>query len=708
MNRRTRNPSQHDRRSESRGSSRGEVSSNSRRSSADHPRAPGTVRALTDPTASGDRSDPPSESNHSHSQGQDRSPYDSDRARETLATQQRQSRRTTDPESDQSRSQQALQVSNSIVSSAADDVVSTVHQAGSRSHSSATTATNGARTVQPRPAAAATNNSVPFGPAPEATERDSSHSALGQKGSNLAEEVTLSPAQGPHSAGGAHRQLHHAHQDTEIRHDRRTADSRTHLFPEPSVTCSRCGALHIEHDVHYVCGACSSHSRGTFSLCLSCYRNGSGCGYWLGFGHAAWANYSRLSQTQSQVERPHILYGRKYSRPSRGFVSSPSHSTFRQAGTSVRLSQLYSDEDPARRVMNGVFCDICDRNANSWYWHCDVCNDGAWGFCSGCVNKGNCCTHPLIAIAEDVSSGTAHPDGTIKIGQSDDDNNAKDSQPSKAAASQSTPSTSKLPPSVRALFPFPARVLPVSIECDSCRRVIPARQPRMHCQRCSGGDYDICMSCYPGKVGNRQDEWRRCPAGHRMEVVQAVVDQAGCLRRLVVAEVAGGMATETSEDGNKASPTRRTMLTGDLSGTRDETRPGNTNANYIAAGSGTVDKQRSKKWSWRDGDGVVHAKNLLDMTEQTPRDGGSGVDNATTPVVEGSSRMAAVVPPDGGSGLRILALWSYFPSASATDELSFPRGAEIREAVDINGDWFWGRYAGAVGLFPGNFGRIIN
>jgi len=38
------------------------------------------------------------------------------------------------------------------------------------------------------------------------------------------------------------------------------------------------------------------------------------------------------------------------------------------------------------------------------------------------------------------------------------------------------------------------------------------------------------------------------------------------------------------------------------------------------------------------------------------------------------------------------------------DEKKF---AEVREAEDINGDWFWGCYAGAKGLFPGNFTRVL-
>ncbi|KAK8214560.1 hypothetical protein IWZ01DRAFT_519328 [Phyllosticta capitalensis] len=64
-------------------------------------------------------------------------------------------------------------------------------------------------------------------------------------------------------------------------------------------------------------------------------------------------------------------------------------------------------------------------------------------------------------------------------------------------------------------------------------------------------------------------------------------------------------------------------------------------------------------------------------------------------------------PPDGGVGLRAVALWSYYPAPDVRDELPFPKGAEIREAEDINGDWFWGVYAGAKGLFPGAYVRVL-
>ena len=73
--------------------------------------------------------------------------------------------------------------------------------------------------------------------------------------------------------------------------------------------------------------------------------------------------------------------------------------------------------------------------------------------------------------------------------------------------------------------------------------------------------------------------------------------------------------------------------------------------------------------------------------------------------VPDSSPTSGVYPPSGDAGLRVVALWSYWPKEGDDDELAFPKGAEIRECEDINGDWFWGVYCGRKGLFPGNYGK---
>ena len=70
-------------------------------------------------------------------------------------------------------------------------------------------------------------------------------------------------------------------------------------------------------------------------------------------------------------------------------------------------------------------------------------------------------------------------------------------------------------------------------------------------------------------------------------------------------------------------------------------------------------------------------------------------------VVNGTKRF----PPDGGVGMRCLARWSWIPEdgEDGKGELTLPKGAVVGEADDINGEWFWGVYAGNKGIFQANY-----
>jgi hypothetical protein len=59
--------------------------------------------------------------------------------------------------------------------------------------------------------------------------------------------------------------------------------------------------------------------------------------------------------------------------------------------------------------------------------------------------------------------------------------------------------------------------------------------------------------------------------------------------------------------------------------------------------------------------------------------------------------------------MKALAMWSWYPKEEDGDnELLFPKGAEVRECVDVNGDWFWGVYMGAKGLFPAPYVKVLD
>lgn len=99
---------------------------------------------------------------------------------------------------------------------------------------------------------------------------------------------------------------------------------------------------------------------------------------------------------------------------------------------------------------------------------------------------------------------------------------------------------------------------------------------------------------------------------------------------------------------------------------------------------------RLQKWSWKAANGS-RLERLV------------AVDVAATAPDLGTE----LFPPDGGAGLKAVAKWSWYPQPGTTDELLFPRGAEVREVEDVNGEWLFGSYMGAEGLFPAPYVRVI-
>lgn len=327
-----------------------------------------------------------------------------------------------------------------------------------------------------------------------------------------------------------------------------------------------------------------------------------------------------------------------------------------------------------QRLQSGVFCDMCQAFANSCYWRCDICNDGAWGFCNACVNQGRHCTHSLLPLIHKRSTITSNGDAAANrpnVNNGPNDVAINISTPSPPPTSATLVDSSNTIALANVLF----QPLEFSTKCDICTYPIPPSHTRFHCPRCNAGDYDICPPCYHSLVAsgriapeNGHRGWRRCLKGHRMVVV-GFEDRGGGQRRVVTQDLVGGLALK-DEDG---ADSQASLPTG-------------TNADVGA----------TPNWSWRDVDGTVRkARAALGPAAVTRVGGGTDV----------GAGGQWEFPPDGGVGLRVLALWSYFPAEGVTDELMFPKGAEIREVEDINGDWYWGCYAGAKGLFPGNYVR---
>jgi Zn finger protein HypA/HybF involved in hydrogenase expression len=311
-----------------------------------------------------------------------------------------------------------------------------------------------------------------------------------------------------------------------------------------------------------------------------------------------------------------------------------------------------TSEDPQRRLQSGAFCANCLAWANECWWRCFLCNDDEWGFCNTCVNQGKCCTHPLLPLTYKPEQNNIPP-----ISPTHD-------QQTPAAATVLTG------PGIAEFGPF--KPLTFRVSCDICHHVIQPSSNRYHCFSCTSaipgrqpGDYDVCTKCYnllesKKRISpeNGQNGWRRCLQGHRMIIV-GFEDNRGGQRRVIVQDLVGGRVLH--EEPSKSL---------DHSG------------------------QDLQQWSWTEGSQV-----RLVTTDVA----------ATAPTTSIGLSLTTKFPPLGGSGMRALANWSWYPKEGEGDnELLFPRGAEIRECVDINGDWFFGVYMGAKGLFPAPYVRVLD
>lgn len=108
----------------------------------------------------------------------------------------------------------------------------------------------------------------------------------------------------------------------------------------------------------------------------------------------------------------------------------------------------------------------------------------------------------------------------------------------------------------------------------------------------------------------------------------------------------------------------------------------------------------SLEWSWPEGQ-QRQAKTVLKAST------GRITATSESPANDKIPPLLRRYPPNGGVGMHILASWPWWPQDGAADELAFPKGAEIRECEDVNGDWFWGIYCARKGFFPSNYGKVI-
>ncbi|SPQ25997.1 6ac4f02c-0013-4a3f-986e-edbeefb94afd [Thermothielavioides terrestris] len=477
-------------------------------------------------------------------------------------------------------------------------------------------------------------------------------------------------------------------------------------YREPAINCDRCSKEHIEYELHFNCAVCHN---GEWNICLDCWRRRKGCLNWFGFGQAAWARWEKHNQTGPPIPPPHMLVGRRYLRPKHAAVAPDGR-------------RALTTENPLDRLQSGVFCSRCAAWANDCYWRCDVCNDGEWGFCNSCVNQGNACSHPLLALAYHPPSSSPTTTTTSSSRSPASPNHHPDitnpaSSSSAAAAAAGGGGT--------------FQPLTFTPPCAGCRNPIPPSEPYYyHCPVCPSnlphhsssssssspkpddslappapppGEYNLCETCYAALVGagavaaeNGPDGWRRCPRGHRMVVVAFVPDEVGEGRGHNNNNNNNSSGGNGGGGGNGGVLRRRTVLRDLVGGRRLRVEDYHHHHHHPGqggqGGGGEGSRAALRVCSWREeGSGRrverVMTRDVADETE----DG-----------LEGGA-----FPPDGGTGCSAVAGWGWIPAEGVEDELMFPKGAEILEVEDVNGEWFHGFYMGAQGLFPAPYVRLV-
>ena len=415
-------------------------------------------------------------------------------------------------------------------------------------------------------------------------------------------------------------------------------------YPEPSVSCDKCGKRNLEYELHENCPKCND---GRYHLCLRCYRLGRGCLHWFGFGHLAMQRYRQQEPVSGYPPNhplPHRFTGHRYLPP------PPKTRHIAVSGSSVSTSS-----DPSSRLQTGPVCSNCSTFAPDCYLKCDDCNAGEWGYCNACVNQGRCCTHSLLPVRY---LDSVNPQSTSPSTQAQHSTITPLLQPPKSASDNQF---------IDQLTGQRYIPLTFSTRCDVCTYPIPPSNTRFHCPKCNEGDYDICSPCYnklvnAGQISaeNGAKGWRRCPSGHRMIVVGFQDSNLG-QKRIVVEDLVGGHALKDDVEGDS-----------------------------------------SLEWKWQE-DGQPQVRRISKISQARPKE------VRDSPLADGvaATPLLKIYPPNGGNGMRVLALWSWWPADGVSDELAFPKGAEIRECENVNGEWFWGTYCGKMGLFPSNYGRVL-
>ncbi|KAK0748769.1 hypothetical protein B0T21DRAFT_398780 [Apiosordaria backusii] len=436
-------------------------------------------------------------------------------------------------------------------------------------------------------------------------------------------------------------------------------------YKEPLIKCDHCSREHIHYDLHFNCNLCHE---GDWNICLDCWRRGKGCLHWFGYGPGALQKWKRLG---ADLPPPHSLVGSRYLPPS----TPPGGAEGRRTLTA---------ENPAERLQRGTFCAGCTAFTRDLHWGCDTCKDADWGYCNTCVNQGKTCSHPLTPLAYFPKSSPRY----------------KPPQQPQSALCFSSSTLGIANSTTRGKGAY----VPADPKqhCEHCTKPIPRNQVYYHCYSCPSqlpnslpGDHlNLCVACYNHFLNtnhippeNGPKGWRRCPKGHRMVML--------------------AFSVSSSSPASNETIYKRKIFKDLVGGRRLRMEPMLNNPLYQA-------------WSWEElpspgtnpspGNGKKKMKFVsVDIGRSTAGLNTRDID-LPDPLLDQQTDFSQdehEFPPDGGYGPKAVANWGWVPSEDVTDELFFPKGAEILEVEDVNGEWFHGYYNGVGGLFPGPYVKVV-
>ncbi|KAG7290375.1 hypothetical protein NEMBOFW57_000375 [Staphylotrichum longicolle] len=319
-----------------------------------------------------------------------------------------------------------------------------------------------------------------------------------------------------------------------------------------------------------------------------------------------------------------------------------------------------------------IHCSTCSKEHIEYELHfnCSICHGGEWNICLDCWRRRKGCLHWFGFGAAAWSRWEKH--------------------------NLHHPPTAP-PHMLTANRYLPPKTIPGGAEG---RRVLTTENPL---DRLQSGTFCCSCSAWTNSCYWRCDvcndgEWGFCTDCVNQEENDAIPKQGGynlCSPCFASFIASGSIAPRTGPRGGGGVPhgggngyLRRVVLRDLVGGRRlrfEDWRP------------------REQVCWWREDGGSGRRVERLfaaDVRVVTNPAGGGG---------EGAAgRWTRTFPPDGGSGWRAVAGWGWVPGPGGEDELMFPKGAEVLEVEDVNGEWFHGFYMGQQGLFPAPYVRVVS